>query len=230
MPTTRKNRPTSNWPAPLFTTSESCSIWATPVAKHHPYGLPAQRNSIKCGADKNAQWAKAKNVKRIKTAVMSFSALAAKDAQQEWERFAEAPNVDTWHAVYVKAFPLFRDYRIKRRNRGTPSNVEKESWHSWNLSKNERYLKYLGERNAITHPVKWGKPTVWNSDYLRVWRWHKSVCRSCVFYELVLKCLLEPLLEPFQLLLELKLLRSAINPKQNDQPNRCTTLRVFSND
>jgi len=61
------------------------------------------------GADKNAQRAKAKNVKRIKTAVISFSALAAKNAQQEWERFAEAPNVDTWHAVYAKAFPLFRD-------------------------------------------------------------------------------------------------------------------------
>ena len=119
---------------------------------------------------------------------------------------------------------------IKRRKIDYNSMSAIESWHSWNLSKNERYLKYLGERNAITHPVKWGKPTVWNSDYLRVWRWHKSVCRSCVFYELVLKCLLEHLLDPFQLLLELKLLRSAINPKQNDQPNRCTTLRVFSND
>jgi hypothetical protein len=43
----------------------------------------------------------------------------------------------------------------------------------------------------------------------------KSVCGSCVFYELVVKCLLEHLLELLQLLLELllelELLGSAIN-------------------
>ena len=43
----------------------------------------------------------------------------------------------------------------------------------------------------------------------------KSVCGSCVFYELVVKCLLEHLLELLQLLLELllelELLCSAIN-------------------
>ena len=36
---------------------------------------------------KKAQRAKAKNVKRVKTAVTGFSTLAALDAQTEWERF-----------------------------------------------------------------------------------------------------------------------------------------------
>ena len=94
--------------------------------------MPAQRNSIKCGADKNAQWAKAKNVKRVKTAVMGFSALAALDAPTEWERFAEAPNVDTWHAVYVKAFPLFRDQldHFKRLKQGNNIKRRKIDYNS----------------------------------------------------------------------------------------------------
>ena len=127
-----------------------------------------------------------------------------------------------------QSLSIVQGYRIKPPNRGTPSNVEKlttipwaqwESWQSWNLKTNATWNIWERKMLSLT-PWRGVNQLFGTSDCLRVWRWHKSVCRSCVFYELVLKCLLEHLLEPFQLLLELKLLRSAINPKQIDQPNR----------
>jgi|TARA_B110000091_G_scaffold149400_1_gene159078 hypothetical protein len=69
-------------------------LFGRPRRKASPIRFASAKDN-QIGADKKAQRAKAKNVKRIKTAVMGFSALAAKDTQPEWDRFADAPNVDT---------------------------------------------------------------------------------------------------------------------------------------